>query len=176
MEKVIMDEVTIQRALTRIAYEIIERNKGIEDLVIVGIKTRGVHIAQRIAHRIGQLENATIPCGILDTTSYRDDLENHQKQSNKPKSTLGLDLTNKEVIVVDDVLFTGRTIRAAMDAIIDCGRPKRIALAVLVDRGHRELPIRADYVGKNIPTSKTETVRVHLKEKDGVDSVVILKQ
>ena len=157
VKKEVIDAVTMKRALTRITYEIIERNKGIEDLVLIGIKTRGIYIAQRIAQRLKQLENVEVPVGELDITGYRDDQKNDgtvAKLSNIPVA-----LEGKEVILLDDVLYTGRTIRAALDAVMDYGRPRRISLAVLVDRGHRELPIRADFVGKNIPTSKNEEIQ-----------------
>lgn len=176
MEKCIVDEMTMQRALTRIAYEIIERNKGVHDLVLVGIKTRGVYLAQRIAARIEQFEGVVIPVGVLDIAPYRDDLGERIRIPQIKTADLGVDISEKEVIVVDDVLYTGRTIRSAMDAIVDVGRPRRISLAVLVDRGHRELPIRADYVGKNIPTARDEAIKVSMKENDGLDSVFIIKQ
>ncbi|MDO1605423.1 bifunctional pyr operon transcriptional regulator/uracil phosphoribosyltransferase PyrR [Lactobacillus sp. YT155] len=168
MAKEIIDGITMQRALTRITYEIIERNKGIDNLVLVGIKTRGVFIAHRIESRLKQLEGITVPVAELDITAFRDDQETNQE-----KSALDIDLTDKNVILVDDVLYTGRTIRAAMDAIIYSGRPKKISLAVLVDRGHRELPIRADFVGKNIPTSRKEKINVSMSEIDGEDKIEI---
>lgn len=175
MEKVVVDALTMKRALTRITYEIIERNKGVQDLVIIGIKTRGVYIAHRIAERIKQLENVDVPVGSLDITLYRDDVEKVSEVATLHESDIPFDVSGKQVILVDDVLFTGRTIRAAMDAIIDLGRPKRISLAVLVDRGHRELPIRADFVGKNIPTSLDESIKVCMEEADTNDSVMIVK-
>ncbi len=171
VKKEVIDAVTMKRALTRITYEIIERNKGIEDLVLIGIKTRGIYIAQRIAQRLKQLENVEVPVGELDITGYRDDQKNDgtvAKLSNIPVA-----LEGKEVILLDDVLYTGRTIRAALDAVMDYGRPRRISLAVLVDRGHRELPIRADFVGKNIPTSKSEEIVVEMEELDGNDRILI---
>ncbi len=171
VKKEVIDAVTMKRALTRITYEIIERNKGIEDLVLIGIKTRGIYIAQRIAQRLKQLENVEVPVGELDITGYRDDQKNNgtvAKLSNIPVA-----LEGKEVILLDDVLYTGRTIRAALDAVMDYGRPRRISLAVLVDRGHRELPIRADFVGKNIPTSKSEEIVVEMEELDGNDRILI---
>lgn len=176
MTKVVVDAMAMQRALTRITYEIIEHNKGIDGLVILGIKTRGIYLAQRIANRLKQLENATVPVGELDVTKYRDDIE-HDGTENDPQVTVSkidFPLTDKKVILVDDVLYTGRTIRAAMSAIMDLGRPKQINLAVLVDRGHRELPIRADFVGKNIPSSQSERIRVAVTEIDGHDSVEII--
>ena len=168
MAKEIVDAMAMQRALTRITYEIIEKNKGINNLVIVGIKTRGVYIAQRIAQRLQQLENAEIPTAELDISNYRDDATNRDS-----KSTLDIDIDGKRVILVDDVLYTGRTIRAALDALMDNGRPAVVNLAVLVDRGHRELPIRADFVGKNIPTAASERINVNVTEIDGADSVEI---
>lgn len=168
MAKEIVDAMAMQRALTRITYEIIEKNKGINNLVIVGIKTRGVYIAQRIAQRLQQLENAEIPTAELDISNYRDDATNRDS-----KSMLDIDIDGKRVILVDDVLYTGRTIRAALDALMDNGRPAVVNLAVLVDRGHRELPIRADFVGKNIPTAASERINVNVTEIDGADSVEI---
>ncbi len=174
MAKEIIDGQTMTRALTRITYEIIERNKGIEDLVLVGIKTRGVFVAHRIESRLKQLENISIPVGELDITPYRDDVAVDEKDVQEFKAApLDFDITNKHVILTDDVLYTGRTIRAAMDALMSSGRPKKISLAVLVDRGHRELPIRADFVGKNIPTSQREKIKVFMKEIDGEDKVEI---
>jgi pyrimidine operon attenuation protein / uracil phosphoribosyltransferase len=172
---VVLDEQAIRRALTRIAHEIIERNKGIEDSVLVGIKTRGIHLAKRLAERIEQIEGKKIAIGELDITLYRDDLS---KKTNDQEplvkgSDIPVDVTNQKVILVDDVLYTGRTVRAAMDALVDIGRPANIQLAVLVDRGHRELPIRADYVGKNIPTSGSEKIVVELQEADKNDQVTI---
>ncbi|TYC50219.1 bifunctional pyr operon transcriptional regulator/uracil phosphoribosyltransferase PyrR [Weissella muntiaci] len=169
MTKEIVDAMAMQRALTRITYEIIEKNKGINNLVIVGIKTRGVFIAQRIAERLQQLEDANIPVAELDISSYRDD----QRLIDQIKVDLDLELDGKRVILVDDVLYTGRTIRAALDALMDNGRPAVVNLAVLVDRGHRELPIRADFVGKNIPTAASEHIKVNVSEIDGRDSVEI---
>lgn len=171
---VIMDEIAIRRALTRISHEILEKNKGIDHCVLVGIRTRGVYLARRVAERIVEIEGVNIPVMDLDITSYRDDAK--LKGST---ASLGLEkvpIQDKKIILFDDVLFTGRTVRAAMDAIIDIGRPRLIQLAVLVDRGHRELPIRADYVGKNVPTSRLEQIRVLLHEQDGKDEVVILQQ
>lgn len=172
IEKTIVDEETIKRALTRITYEIIERSKSMDDIVLVGIKTRGIPLAKRIAERFRLLEQIEIPVGELDITYYRDDII---KTTDMKKPSLPFSIENKQVILVDDVLYTGRTIRAAMDAVMDMGRPFSIALAVLVDRGHRELPIRADFIGKNIPTSKEEAIKVRLKEIDGVDRISILK-
>ena len=170
----VVDAVTMKRALTRISYEIIERNKGIQDIVLVGIKTRGIYIAQRLAERLKQLEDIDVPVGELDITLYRDDVKD-MEEPELHSSDVPVSIEGKEVILVDDVLYTGRTIRAAMDAVMDLGRPRKISLAVLVDRGHRELPIRADYVGKNIPTSKTEEIIVEMEERDGADRIMISK-
>lgn len=172
-KKEVIDEVTMKRALTRITYEIIERNRGIDNLVLVGIKTRGIYIAQRIADRLEQLEGVKVPVGALDITLYRDDKKCHKEEPELNSSDIAISLEGKEVILVDDVLFTGRTIRAALDAVMDFGRPRRISLAVLVDRGHRELPIRADFVGKNIPTALTEEIIVEVEETDGQDRILI---
>ncbi|WP_461202187.1 bifunctional pyr operon transcriptional regulator/uracil phosphoribosyltransferase PyrR [Anoxybacillus sp. TBDG-1] len=172
---IVLDEQAIRRALTRIAHEIIERNKGIDGCVLIGIKTRGIYLAKRLAERIEQIEGTSIPVGELDITLYRDDLT--VKTDDREPLVKGTDIpfsvTNQKVILVDDVLFTGRTVRAAMDAVMDLGRPAQIQLAVLVDRGHRELPIRADFVGKNIPTSSSEMIVVELKEVDDIDQVSI---
>ncbi len=171
----IVDGSSMQRALKRITYEIIEQNKGVENLVFVGIKTRGVYLAQRLAKRLNQLENVKVPVGALDITLYRDDrhIPDHHKEPTVKTSSLDVDITDKHVILVDDVLFTGRTVRAALDALMDMGRPQRISLAVLVDRGHRELPIRPDFVGKNIPTAMNETVHVAVEEYDGHEDITI---
>ncbi|HBC4840782.1 TPA: bifunctional pyr operon transcriptional regulator/uracil phosphoribosyltransferase PyrR [Enterococcus faecalis] len=173
-KKEVVDAVTMKRALTRISYEIIERNKGIQNIVLVGIKTRGIYIAQRLAERLKQLEDIDVPVGELDITLYRDDVKD-MEEPELHSSDVPVSIEGKEVILVDDVLYTGRTIRAAMDAVMDLGRPRKISLAVLVDRGHRELPIRADYVGKNIPTSKTEEIIVEMEERDGADRIMISK-
>lgn len=173
--RTILDKDAIRRALTRIAHEIIERNKGIEDCVLVGIKTRGIFLANRLANKIKDIENTSIPVGELDITLYRDDLSNRE-ENEQPQlhgSNIPIDITGKKVILVDDVLYTGRTVRAALDALIDLGRPEVIQLAVLIDRGHRELPIRPDFVGKNVPTSKTEIISVQVSEVDKVDQVEI---
>lgn len=175
-KKEVVDEVTMKRALTRITYEIIERNKGVQDIVLIGIKTRGIFIAQRIAERLKQLEHIEVPVGELDITLYRDDVKVSEAEPELHSSDIPFSIEGKEVILVDDVLFTGRTIRAALDAVIDLGRPNRISLAVLVDRGHRELPIRADYVGKNIPTALTEEIVVEMEENDGQDRILIQKK
>ncbi|EKN68864.1 bifunctional pyr operon transcriptional regulator/uracil phosphoribosyltransferase PyrR [Schinkia azotoformans] len=172
---IVLDEQAIRRALTRIAHEIIERNKGIENCLLVGIKTRGIYLANRLAERIKQIEGNPIPVGEVDITLYRDDLTT-KTSNNEPMihgSSIPVDIKEQTVILVDDVLYTGRTVRAAMDAIMDIGRPSQIQLAVLVDRGHRELPIRADFVGKNIPTSSSEVIVVELNEVDPIDQVSI---
>lgn len=169
----ILDEKGINRSIIRIAHEIIEKNKGVENIAIVGIKTRGVPIAKRIADYIEEFEGAPIPVGDLDITLYRDDLSEIYEQPNLNQSNINFEVRNKIVILVDDVIYTGRTVRAAMDGIIHLGRPKSIQLAVLVDRGHRELPIRPDYVGKNVPTAHHEIVHVKLLETDNEDKVII---
>lgn len=175
MAKEIWDKLAMKRALVRITYEIIERNKGVEDLVLVGIKTRGVYLARRMRDRLKEVEKVDVPVGELDITPYRDDRKNDFSQEKIPDlEPMDLDITNKDVVLVDDVLYTGRTIRAAMDALIANGRPKSISVAVLVDRGHRELPIKADFVGKNIPTSLNEQVSVNVSEIDGVDSIELI--
>ncbi|ALC91054.1 transcriptional regulator [Bacillus sp. FJAT-18017] len=172
---VVLDEQAIRRALTRIAHQIIEKNKGIEDCILVGIRTRGVYLAERLAEKIQQIEGKDIATGELDITLYRDDLTKKTEDSEPlvKGSDIPAGVTDKKVIMIDDVLYTGRTVRAGMDAIMDLGRPAQIQLAVLVDRGHRELPIRADYVGKNIPTSSSERIVVELSELDGSDQVSI---
>src|SRR3989338_6161785 len=169
----ILDKEAIRRAVLRIAHEILEKNKGTEDLCIVGIRTRGAVLAERLKECVKQIEQAEIPVGILDITLYRDDLTLIDTQPVVHETLIKFDITGKKVILVDDVLYTGRTIRAALDALIDFGRPASIQLAVLIDRGHRELPIRADYVGKNIPTAQNQTVEVRLNETDGNEEVVI---
>lgn len=169
----IMDEKALDRALTRISHEIIERNKGVEDLVLLGIKTRGVTLAKRLSEKIMSIEGNELPVGSLDITSYRDDLKNMKDVPQVNTTDISFDITGKKVILVDDVLYTGRTVRAAMDAIVDLGRPHSIQLAVLVDRGHRELPIRADYVGKNVPTSRSEMVIVSIVDTDDKDGVLL---
>ncbi|MGL6105899.1 bifunctional pyr operon transcriptional regulator/uracil phosphoribosyltransferase PyrR [Romboutsia sp.] len=169
----LMDEKAIARAITRVSHEIIEKNKGIEDIVLVGIKTRGVPIANRICKKVEQIEGSKINTGEIDITLYRDDLKKVDLDPVVNGSNIKFNIDNKIVILVDDVLYTGRTVRSALDAIMDIGRPKAIQLAVLVDRGHRELPVRADYVGKNVPTSKHEIISVKLVETDDEDSVTI---
>ena len=169
----IMDAQAINRAIIRISHEIIEKNKGIQDIVVIGIQRRGVPLAKRIAQCIQEVEGVDIPLGILDITLYRDDLSLLSDVPQINGTDIGFSLTGKKIVLVDDVIFTGRTIRAAIDAIMDCGRPKLIQLAVLVDRGHRELPIRADYVGKNVPTSLDEIINVQIKEVDGEENVLL---
>ncbi|MBM3306779.1 MAG: bifunctional pyr operon transcriptional regulator/uracil phosphoribosyltransferase PyrR [Candidatus Eisenbacteria bacterium] len=169
----VMDADDLRRAITRIAHEILERNGGTDDLAIVGIQTRGVHIARRIAEVIRGIEGAAVPVGVLDITLYRDDLQTIAEQPVVNESDIPFDVQGKTIVLADDVLYTGRTVRAALDEIIDFGRPKAVHLAVIIDRGHRELPIRADYVGKNVPTSANEIVTVRVTEKDGADEVTI---
>ena len=168
---VILDSHEVRRATTRIAHEIIERNKGAEGLALIGVHTRGIPLAARLAAKLSELEGVEVPTGSLDITLYRDDLSEVARQPIIRETQVPFDLAQRRVILVDDVLFTGRTVRAALDALIDIGRPTGIQLAVLVDRGHRELPIRADYVGKNLPTAQDEVVKVKLQETDGTDSV-----
>jgi pyrimidine operon attenuation protein/uracil phosphoribosyltransferase len=172
----ILDKDTLNRTLTRIAHEILERNKGIENLCLVGIRSRGVYLAQRLAASIKKIEGQEVPVGTLDITLYRDDLTLIASHPVVHKTEIDFDIKDKNVVLVDDVLYTGRTVRAALDALIDLGRPRSIQLAVMVDRGHRELPIRADYAGKNIPTASNETVEVHLAEVDGKDEIVIVEK
>lgn len=170
----IMDEAGFERTLTRLAHEILEKNRGAESIVIVGIKTRGEYLARRIARKIEEVEHLTLKMGSLDITLYRDDLLGKLEQPVLKGTDIIFDIKDKNVILIDDVLYTGRTIRAALDELIDLGRPRTIQLAVLVDRGHRQLPIKADYVGKNVPTSAEESVRVHIKEVDGEDAVLLM--
>lgn len=169
----IMDEEAMRRAITRIAHEILEKNKGIEGLVLVGIRRRGVPLAERLARQIEAIEGRRVPVGSLDITLYRDDLTLRSDHPVVHRTEVPFAVQGKKVVLVDDVLYTGRTVRAALDAIMDLGRPALIQLAVLVDRGHRELPIRADYVGKNVPTSRREIIHVKLKETDDEDAVTI---
>lgn len=169
----IMDDEAIRRANIRISHEILEKNKGTDDLIFFGIKTRGIYLANRIAAKIKEFEGASIFVDSLDITPYRDDLDNVEDINRVRKSILNCDVTGKTVVLFDDVIYTGRTIRAAMDAIMDLGRPKAILLAVLVDRGHKELPIRPDFIGKNVPTAKSEIVEAHFEEIDGLDEVII---
>jgi pyrimidine operon attenuation protein / uracil phosphoribosyltransferase len=172
-DRTVLDASDISRALSRISHEILERNKGADDLVLLGIPSRGVPLAERIAERIAAVEGATVPCGSLDVTMYRDDLRLKPARTLLPTQIPDGGIDDKIVVLVDDVLFSGRTIRAALDALNDVGRPRAVQLAVLVDRGHRELPIRADFVGKNLPTSLVQRVRVHLTGVDDEDAVVI---
>lgn len=172
----LLDAEAIERSVTRIAHEILEKNKGTQELCIVGIRTRGAHLAKRLHACIEGIEHAVIPVGVLDITLYRDDLTLISQQPVVHKTEISFDITGKTIVLVDDVLYTGRTIRAALDALMDLGRPKSIQLAVLIDRGHRELPIRADYVGKNIPTAHNEMVEVRLSETDSRDEAVIMEK
>jgi pyrimidine operon attenuation protein/uracil phosphoribosyltransferase len=169
-----MDREEIRRALVRVAHEIVERNHGAEDLVLVGIYTRGVPLASRLATAIEDFEHVSVPVGILDFGLYRDDISSMELKPTIHQTDIPVDISNKRIILVDDVLYTGRSIRAAMDALFDMGRPQIIQLAVLVDRGHRELPVRSDYAGKNIPTSQQEEVQVLLSELDGEDEVRLI--
>ncbi|GAB6100708.1 bifunctional pyr operon transcriptional regulator/uracil phosphoribosyltransferase PyrR [Halanaerocella petrolearia] len=173
VKKELIDTDGIRRALTRISHEIIEKNEGLEDIVIIGIRTRGVPLANRIADMLEEIEGQEVPSGSLDITLYRDDLTTIANQPIVHKTEIPFDITEKKVVLVDDVLYTGRTVRSALDALMDLGRPESIQLAILVDRGHRELPIRADYVGKNLPTSQEEVISVELKEIDDRDSVTL---
>jgi pyrimidine operon attenuation protein/uracil phosphoribosyltransferase len=169
----VMDAEAIDRALVRIAHEILERNKGAEELVLIGIRTRGLPLAQRLGDHLARIETYPVPVGAVDITLYRDDLKQRRSRPVYP-TDIPCRLDGKHVVLVDDVLYTGRSIRAAMDALVDFGRPRTIQLAVLIDRGHRELPIRADYIGKNIPTARSEQVNVRLHEVDGENTVIIL--
>lgn len=174
---VLLDGPSLNRAITRIAHEIIERNKGIDEVILVGIKTRGAYLAKRLAERIEAIEGKAIRTGELDITLYRDDLSTKQANDQAQVQQVDIDyqVSDQKIVLIDDVLYTGRTVRAALDAVMDLGRPAQIQLAVLVDRGHRELPIRADYVGKNIPTSSAERIVVNLEETDGQDIITIHK-
>ncbi|MBI1821618.1 MAG: bifunctional pyr operon transcriptional regulator/uracil phosphoribosyltransferase PyrR [Nitrospirae bacterium] len=173
-EKLILDKIGMARSLSRIAHEIIEKNKGTSDLILVGIRTGGIHLANRLRKKIFEVEKVELPIGVLDITLYRDDLMTKKEHPVLKTTEIPYDITKKRVILVDDVLFTGRTIRAALDSLMDLGRPQAIELAVLIDRGHRELPVRADFVGKNLPTGKEEKVKVLLEEEGEEDRVVIL--
>jgi pyrimidine operon attenuation protein/uracil phosphoribosyltransferase len=173
-QKKLLGADDIRRAVARLAHEVVERNEGVASLVLVGLRTRGIPLAQRLQQRILEFEGTEPPLGALDITLYRDDVHQRVPRSLSPTS-IPVDISDKTVVLVDDVLFTGRTIRAALDALIDLGRPRAIQLVCLVDRGHRELPIRPDYVGKNVPTSRHEKVAVRLREIDGVDEVVLLQ-
>jgi pyrimidine operon attenuation protein / uracil phosphoribosyltransferase len=173
-ERIILTEVDIRRALTRIAHEILERNRGAENLMLIGVRTRGVPLARRLAEIIRELEGVVVPLGELDITLYRDDLATRALPIvRRTEMTKGVD--DKSVVLVDDVLYTGRSVRAALDEVMDFGRPQSVQLAVLIDRGHRELPIRADYVGKNVPTARDEDVQVRVSEQDGCDEVAIVR-
>ncbi len=172
----ILDGEALERTLTRIAHEIVERNRGSDGLAIVGIASRGAYLGRRLAEYVGRIERKEIPVGTLDITLYRDDLTMVANQPVVHKTEISFDIQDKTIVLVDDVLYTGRTVRCALSELIDFGRPKSIQLAVLIDRGHRELPIRADYVGKNIPTSQDEMVEVRLEEVDGRDEVVIVEK
>ena len=171
----VLDASSIERSLTRIAHEILERNKTASSLGLVGVQTRGVPLAQRLAAKLGEIDGTTPPVGVLDINLYRDDLSRIAEHPVLRRTEIPFDLRERTVVLVDDVLFTGRTVRAALDALMDLGRPQQIQLAVLVDRGHRELPVRADFVGKNLPTARAELVEVRLRETDGTDEVTILK-
>jgi len=171
----VLDAASIDRSLTRIAHEVVERNKGLRKIGLVGVQTRGVPLARRLAERLGAIEGKAPPVGVLDINLYRDDLSKIADHPILRRTEIPYDIDDAVVILVDDVLFTGRTVRAALDALMDLGRPRQIQLAVLVDRGHRELPVRADFVGKNLPTAETERVDVRLTETDGEDEVVIVK-
>lgn len=173
MHKQVLDAPSIERTLTRISHEILEKNPGFQNVCLIGIQTRGVLLAERLAQIIHSISKKKVSIGILDINLYRDDLTKVSEQPVIHKTEINFDLDDQVVVLVDDVLYTGRTVRSALDALTDFGRPKRIELAVLIDRGHRELPIRADFVGKNIPTSENEIVHVHLTEKDGKDEVVV---
>jgi pyrimidine operon attenuation protein / uracil phosphoribosyltransferase len=169
----VMDADAMRRAITRIAHEVLERNKGTEGLALIGIRSRGVHIADRIAAAVRAIEEVDVPRGIVDITLYRDDLSRGDQTPQVRGTEIPFGVEGRTIVLIDDVLYTGRTIRAAMDALMDFGRPENIQLAVMVDRGHRELPIRADYVGKNLPTSRNQQVQVRLVEMDGVDDVIL---
>jgi pyrimidine operon attenuation protein/uracil phosphoribosyltransferase len=175
-ERVLLTSEDVRRAIVRIAHEIVEAHRGAHDLVLIGMRTRGVPLAQRLAAAIGQIEGEVVPVGSVDIGLYRDDLSTRGATVQIAPSQMPIDISGKRLVLVDDVLFTGRSARAALDAIIDLGRPQRIQLAVLIDRGHRELPIRPDYVGKNVPTARDDDVRVRLSETDGRDEVAILRQ
>ena len=172
---IVMDQAAMSRSLNRIAHEILERNKGTDHLAFIGIRSRGIPLAHRLAQKIEQIEGQTVPVGELDITSYRDDLGEYAARAEFPANKLPFEVTGKKIILVDDVLFTGRTIRAALDAVMDHGRPQNIQLAVLIDRGHRELPIKADFIGKIIASSLREGIQVCVTEIDGVDEVNILR-
>ena len=174
MSKLVLDSSSIERAIVRMAHELLEKNKGTEGLCLIGIQTRGVILANRLEKVIESIAKVKVPVGILDINLYRDDLTKVSEQPIIHKTEINFDLDNKTAVLVDDVLYTGRTVRSALDALVDFGRPRRIELAVLIDRGHRELPIRADFVGKNIPTSDEEIVHVHFHEKDQKEEVIVV--
>jgi len=176
VKAVIMDDKTIDRAITRVAHEILEKNKGTKNLALLGIRTRGVPLAERVLEKIKEIEGAELSLGILDITLYRDDLSTIAKLPIVNGTQIDFDINDKKLILIDDVLYTGRTVRAALDAIVDIGRPSSIQLMVLVDRGHRELPIRPDFVGKNVPTSSSESIAVCLHETDQYDEVLIVEE
>jgi pyrimidine operon attenuation protein/uracil phosphoribosyltransferase len=171
----VLDAQGVERALARVTHEILERNKGVEDLVFIGVRSLGVEIAERLATKAAAIEGVEVPRGVIDITLYRDDLSRAVQQPAVKGTDIPFDIDGRQVVLVDDVLYTGRTVRAALDALMDLGRPRCVQLAVLIDRGHRELPIRADYVGKNLPTAANESVQVRLKERDGRDEVVLLR-
>lgn len=175
-EKLIFNEEEMRRAISRIAHEIIERNAGARDLTLLGMLTRGEPLAHRLAAKIGDLEGVVVPTASLDVTAYRDDVADRTTRPGGERRPLPVEVTDRVVVLVDDVLYTGRTARAALEALLDHGRPRKAQLAVLVDRGHRELPIRADYVGKNVPTAQSESVAVRLRETDGYDAVLLRRQ
>lgn len=172
----ILDEIAVNRALTRISFEITEKARDINNLVLIGIKTRGIPMAKIIAQKIKEHNNIDVPVGFLDITFYRDDLSKLSEMPTVNNDLLDIDVTDKEVVLVDDVIYTGRTIRAAIEAVFKVGRPKKISLAVLIDRGHRELPFKPDYVGKNVPTSRNEVIKVGMMEVDGVTDVKLYKK
>ncbi|HNR69276.1 MAG TPA: bifunctional pyr operon transcriptional regulator/uracil phosphoribosyltransferase PyrR [bacterium] len=171
----IIDAEGVQRTIVRLAHEVIERNRGVRDIVVIGLRTRGVAIGRRLVEKVKEIEKTSVPFGVLDVTLYRDDFRRRLKQPVVQVSDIPFDIDEKQVILVDDVLYTGRTLRAALDALMDLGRPASVQVVVLVDRGHREMPIRADYVGKNIPTSVGEEIQVRLKEEDGEDCVLLVE-
>ncbi len=173
--RIVLDAQGVERALARITHEILERNKGVEDLVFIGVRSRGIDIAARLAEKAATIEGVRAPCGVIDVTLYRDDLHRAGQQPVVKGTDIRFPIDERQVVLVDDVLYTGRTVRAALDALMDLGRPRSVQLAVLIDRGHRELPIRADYVGKNLPTATNESVQVRLKERDGRDEVVLVR-
>jgi pyrimidine operon attenuation protein/uracil phosphoribosyltransferase len=173
-KRVVLDAQGVERALARITHEILERNKGTDGLVLIGIRSRGVDLAERLAAKTAEIEGVRVPTGIIDITLYRDDLSRAGQQPQVKGTDIGFPIDDRQIVLVDDVLYTGRTVRAALDALMDFGRPRSVQLAVLIDRGHRELPIRPDYVGKNLPTAATESVQVRLRERDGADEVVLV--